>query len=243
VTASRHIIDCIDNIEVSITKSKNREQVEAMTTMQSNLKETHKLLLEEQSHLIRIIAAVKPCNECLQVAMEERLPHTLLFLFPDPREELGEITPNSVILTPKRPGGTILLGNAARCLMPLADDTGRSATLLYDIHGISNSYNVFVPLNVSSALPASLLYTLTSEKTTVTNSQGREKMILVTYTTQPTAVHTIERLVCAMATCSDIRVRRNISILLAKGRDMCGVRDHMTKFRGMQIMLELQKQL
>ena len=243
VTASRHIIDCIDNIEVSITKSKKTVELVAMTAMQSNLEETHKILLEEQSHLIRILAAVKPCNHCLQIAMEERLPHTLLFLFPDPREELGEITPNSVILTPKRPGGTILLGNAARCLMPLADDTGRNATLLYDIHGISNPHNVYVPVTVSSALPASLTYTLTGERTTVTNSQGREQMILVTYKTAPTAVHTIERLVCAMATCSDIRVRRNISILLAKGRDVCGVRDHMTKFRGMQIMLELQKQL
>jgi hypothetical protein len=243
VTASRHITDCIDNIEVSITKFKKTIEVEAMTAMQSNLEETHKLLLEEQSHLIRILAAVKPCNQCLQIAMEERLPHTLLFLFPDPREELGEVTPNSVILTPKRPGGTILLGNAARCLMPLADDTGRNAALLYDIHGVSNPHYVYVPLTVSSALPVSPLYTLTSEKITITNSQGRDNTVFVTYTTHPTAVHAIERLVCAMATCSDIRVRRNISILLAKGRDVCGVRDHMTKFRGMQIMLELQKQL
>ena len=213
-----------------------------MTAMRSNLKETHKILLEEQSHLIRILAAVKPCNQCLQIAMEECLPHTLIFLFPDPREELGEITPNSVILTPKRPGGTILLGNAARCLMSLADDTGRNATLLYDIHGISNPRNVYVPLTMSSALPASLAYALTCERISISNSQGREKIEFVTYKTAPTAVRTIERLVCAMATCSDIRVRRNISIILAKGRDVCGARDHMTKFRGMQIMLELQKQ-
>ncbi len=56
-------------------------------------------------------------------------------------------------------------------------------------------------------------------------------------------LHSIERLICAMATCTDIRVRRNISILLAKGCRLPGVREHVEKYRGLQIMVQLQNQL
>ena len=247
VATSRHIIDSLDSIERSITKSPKTKEIEAMMNVKSELEKTLVLLGEEQSHLIRILAAVKPCTLCLEIAMQERLPHTLLLLFPDPREEIGEITSNSVILTPKRPAATLLLGNAARCLMPLADDTGRNATLLYDIHGISNPFSVFVPESSCSSLPVSVFFTriTENEKAVLTsNIHGEQQHSFVTYRAPPIAVHSIERLVCAMATCSDIRVRRNISILLAKG---CGVspvvRDHVSKFRGMQIMLELQNQL
>ena len=247
VTTSRHIIDSLDNIEKAITKSPKTREIEAMINMKSALEKTLVLQGEEQSHLIRVLAAVKPCNLCLEVAVQERLPHTLLLLFPDPREEIGEITSHSVILTPKRPAATLLLGNAARCLMPLADDTGRNAALIYDIHGISNPFSVFVPERSCASLPVSVSFTRTTanEKAVLTSNIHREQQqSFVTYRAPPIAVHSIERLVCAMATCSDIRVRRNISILLAKGCGVSvGVRDHVSKFRGMQIMLELQNQL
>jgi hypothetical protein len=53
----------------------------------------------------------------------------------------------------------------------------------------------------------------------------------------------VERLICAMASCPDIRVRRNIAILLAKGCRLPGVRERITDLRGMQMMVELQSQL
>jgi len=55
----------------------------------------------------------------------------------------------------------------------------------------------------------------------------------------------VEKLICAMATCGDMRVRKNIAILLAKGCKMGGVavRDKISLFRGMQMMVELQDKL
>ena len=50
-------------------------------------------------------------------------------------------------------------------------------------------------------------------------------------------------MVCAMATCSDIRVRKNIAILLAKGCRIQGVRERLQELRGMQMLVELQSQL
>ena len=58
-----------------------------------------------------------------------------------------------------------------------------------------------------------------------------------------TPLHAIQRIINAMATCGDIRVRKNISIILAKGCRTPGIRDQVEKFRGLQIMIELQKQL
>jgi len=49
----------------------------------------------------------------------------------------------------------------------------------------------------------------------------------------------IEKLICAMATCSDIRVRKNISILLAKGCRLPGVRERVSNLRGLQMMVDL----
>jgi hypothetical protein len=43
-----------------------------------------------------------------------------------------------------------------------------------------------------------------------------------------------------MATCSDIRVRKNIAILLAKGCKVEGMRERLTYFRGMEMIVELQ---
>ncbi len=56
--------------------------------------------------------------------------------------------------------------------------------------------------------------------------------------------YTIEKAICAMATSQDIRVRKNIAILLAKGCQLdVKIREKITKYRGMQMMLELQKEL
>jgi hypothetical protein len=170
-----------------------------------------KYLYEELSHLIRTLATLtKQSNENLQICYDENLVCYLLLIFPSPREEIGEITPKSVTLVPKNIVGSILLGNTARCLMPLADDRNRNSNLLYDI---------------KSSLKISL------------NIDNNDDVIEII------PMHTIERLICAMATCSDIRVRRNISILLAKGCKLPGIRDYIEKFRGMQIMIELQKLL
>ena len=54
------------------------------------------------------------------------------------------------------------------------------------------------------------------------------------------SLHPIERFICAMASCSDLRVRKNIAILIAKGCRLCGVREKVDYFRGMQIIRELQ---
>ena len=53
----------------------------------------------------------------------------------------------------------------------------------------------------------------------------------------------VEKLVCAMATCSDIRVRKNIAILLAKGCRDAEIKKKIEHFRGLQMIVELQKQL
>jgi len=50
----------------------------------------------------------------------------------------------------------------------------------------------------------------------------------------------VERMICAMATISDMPVRQNLSILLAKGCRVPGVRDVVHQFRGIQMMQELQ---
>ncbi len=50
----------------------------------------------------------------------------------------------------------------------------------------------------------------------------------------------VEKLICAMASCTDIRVRKNIAILLAKGCKIPAVREKVTELRGMQMIVELQ---
>lgn len=53
----------------------------------------------------------------------------------------------------------------------------------------------------------------------------------------------VEKLINAMATCSDIRVRKNIAIVLAKGCRIAGVRERIEYFRGMEIIVALQKSI
>ena len=55
---------------------------------------------------------------------------------------------------------------------------------------------------------------------------------------------TVEKAVCAMATCQDIRVRKNIAILLARACQLdAKVRERVSFFRGLQMIVELQKEL
>lgn len=53
----------------------------------------------------------------------------------------------------------------------------------------------------------------------------------------------VQRLVCALATCSDMRVRKNIAILLAKGCRDPEIKKQIEHFRGLQMIVELQKHL
>ena len=212
-----------------------------------------KYIGDEQSHLIRTLANLtKLSDTCMNIAYEEKLVHSLLLLFPSPKEEIGEITPKSVILPPKSPAPALLLGNAARCLLPFGEDLERNGKLLYDIRGVTTLFST-VPCN-STPIMFSNTTSNTTSNTVLTSTSIQAPSITPTSQLSttgvinpspigPTPIHSIERLICGMATCSDIRVRRNISIILAKGCKVPGVRDHVEKYRGMQIMIELQKLL
>jgi hypothetical protein len=52
----------------------------------------------------------------------------------------------------------------------------------------------------------------------------------------------VEKLICALATCTNVAVRKNIATVLAKACRHPGVKEKMTKFRGMQIIRELNNQ-
>lgn len=146
-------------------------------------------MAEALGHLIRTLGAVNnPSAECLKMAKEEGLVESLLAIFPVPKRELGEITPQSVTLTPQHIAPALLLGNAARCLIPLADDAEHNAPIMFQNRSLIG----------------------------------------------------VEKLTCAMATCSDIRVRKNMSILLAKGCRLTGVKELVVKYRGLEMMRELQ---
>jgi hypothetical protein len=250
VVTVRHTCDRIERLDAfSEEKKRNRnqdieqqkEEIEQIISKKKHLNEILKYTRDEQSSLIRSLASLSNLSEqCLDIAKEEKLVHALLFIFPTPREELGEITPHSVILTPTVPAPAILLGNAARCLLGLAENE-KTAPMLYDTRGTSS---LFTDFQITDIDDAALMSKKWNERI-----QGGEKekepasQTPVSPSPVSVRVCAIERLICAMATCPDIRVRRNISILLAKGCKRPGVRDQVDKFRGMQIMLELQKQL
>jgi hypothetical protein len=251
VVTVRRTCERIDRLDAFLEeKKRNRnqdierqnEKIEQIISKKTHLDEVLKYTRDEQSSLIRSLASLSNLSEqCMDIAKEEKLVHALLFIFPTPREELGEITPHSVTLTPTVPAPAILLGNAARCLLGLAEDE-RTAPMLYDKRGTSSLFTDFQITDIDDAA-------LMSKKWNERNSGGGKEKELASQTpvspspSVSVPVCAIERLICAMATCSDIRVRRNISILLAKGCKRPGVRDQVDKFRGMQIMLELQKQL
>ncbi len=90
--------------------------------------------LEMLGSLVRTLGAVGLVagkdRGCIGAGVGCGIVPALLSIFPQPRRELGKFTPESVILPPiydrsstsnrgPRPGG-VLLGNAARCLMPYA---------------------------------------------------------------------------------------------------------------------------
>lgn len=146
---------------------------------------------EERAHFVRVLANItKPTAACMTVGMQEGILPALLAVLPTPRLDCGEVTATSVTLVPFDLASPLMLGNAARCIMPYADETAY-ATELY------------------------------------TNK----------------AWQGVEKLICAMASCPDMRVRKNIAILLAKGCRVPGVREKMTALRGMQMMIELQDKL
>ena len=155
--------------------------------------------IDVKSHYVRVLASLisndtNTLQLMRQIGMEENIIPALLAMFPMPRQDCGVITAKSVTLMPFEPFSTILLGNAARCLLIYADD-------------IKGSKIIFNIKNNSDCLFG------------------------------------IEKFICAMATCTDMRVRKNIAILLAKGCRLEGVRDKITELRGMQMMVELQDQL
>ena len=144
-------------------------EMDGLTEMINKIEENIKYINDEQSHLIRSLASLtKISDNCLKIAFEEKLVHSLLFLFPDPKDEIGEITPRSVILIPKYPAPAILLGNAARCLMIFADDVGRNDKLLFDVKSVSNLYATlpctYAPTSASSVSQSS---SLSSSSTTM----------------------------------------------------------------------------
>ena len=147
--------------------------------------------MQKCGYLINIMASLNsPSAECRAVANNLCLVKHLLAIFPEPRQDLGVITPESVVQVPKKSAPVILMGNTARCLMPFADD----------------------PVSFQD------IYT------------NRTLM-------------GIEKLVCSMATCTDIRVRKNVAILLAKGCRDPSVRQRVSELRGIQMMVELQDRL
>eukprot|EP00607_Mallomonas_marina_P007394 CAMPEP_0182420456 /NCGR_PEP_ID=MMETSP1167-20130531/5277_1 /TAXON_ID=2988 /ORGANISM="Mallomonas Sp, Strain CCMP3275" /LENGTH=975 /DNA_ID=CAMNT_0024596427 /DNA_START=14 /DNA_END=2941 /DNA_ORIENTATION=- len=158
---------------------------------ESSQSEMPEWLLEERSRLIRVMASLETISSvCKNIAIEEKLIHSLLAIFPSPREELGEVTATSVILMPKKPVSALLLGNTARCLMPYADDVAF----------------------------AKLIYCEES-------------------------VHGVEKLICALANCTDIRVRKNMAILIAKGCKIPEVKIKVEKLRGLEIIREIQDKI
>lgn len=157
--------------------------------------ESEKWKQEEKAVYVRILASLplaahSNLSALLSVGHDEHMLTSLMRIFPTPRMECHEITPTSVTLMPVEPIVTVLLGNAARCLIPYVDD----------------------------AVSAKELF-------------GSKKYIAV------------EKLICSMASCTDIRVRKNISILLAKAcKGAPEVRERVSHFRGLQMMTELQNQ-
>ena len=59
--------------------------------------------------------------------------------------------------------------------------------------------------------------------------------------TEPSLI-AVEKLICALATCTNSTVRKNIATVLAKACKHPGVKEKMTRLKGLQIMRELSSQ-
>jgi hypothetical protein len=53
----------------------------------------------------------------------------------------------------------------------------------------------------------------------------------------------VEKLICMMASCTDMRVRKNIAILMAKGCRIPSAKARIEELRGLQMLVELQDKL
>lgn len=53
----------------------------------------------------------------------------------------------------------------------------------------------------------------------------------------------VEKLICMMASCTDMRVRKNIAILMAKGCRIPAAKARIEELRGLQMLVELQDKL
>jgi hypothetical protein len=51
----------------------------------------------------------------------------------------------------------------------------------------------------------------------------------------------VEKFICAMATLTDMKVRKNLSILLAKGCRNGDVKSRVVELRGLEMIRELNK--
>ena len=78
----------------------------------NNNKQVESWMLEEQANYIRILANLtEHLNQsCLQIAFDENIIEGLLSILPQPKDECGEITANSVILMPNSLASPLLLG-------------------------------------------------------------------------------------------------------------------------------------
>ena len=145
---------------------------------------------ELHGHVVRSLAGLnKPSSEALAAGVEEGVVYSLLSVFPVPKKELNEFTPVSVTQMPSVKVSAVLIGNAARCLIPYADYEPAQKVLYSD-----------------------------------------------------RKLFGIEKIICSMATCTEMPVRQNLSVLLAKGCRVPGIRDVVSHFRGIQMMQELQVQ-
>jgi hypothetical protein len=161
--------------------------------------QAQKWLSEEVGHLVRLIAGLpKPTEATARIALAEDLFTHVFKIFPSPRRELGEITPQSVIQMPGDMPAPLLMGNAARVLLQFGDDADCAAVMFG------------------------------------TKPAGKQRISIEA---------SVEKLICSMACCTDIRVRKNIAIVLAKGSRIQSVKEKLQYFRGMQMIIELQDRI
>lgn len=198
---------------------------------------------DEAQHLLRCLASIPmhpnssgpsmqvSAQQLCQIACDTGVIAALLSLFPRPREDCGEFTAVSVTQMPSPAAFGWLLQSNTSSSAVVATSSSKQAT---------------------SAPPPSA-----EDWARVTQILGNAARCLLHFSDVVCSAKVIflqkdllgiEKLICAMATVTDIRVRRNISIVLAKGIKTLGststtVRERITQLRGLQMMLQLQDQL
>ena len=71
------------------------------------------------------------------------------------------------------------------------------------------------------------------------NPKGKDIFASLFDESQSKALLTVEKLICALATCTNTSVRKNIAIVLARAAALPGVRTKLDYFNGMKILREL----